>query len=293
MTTDKLYIFGEVLFDCFPTGEEVLGGAPFNVACHLHALGDNPVFISRVGADKYGETILQAMRKVRMITDWLQHDVVHPTGQVEVTLHNGDPRYNIVKDSAYDFISSELLPVQHGDGILYHGTLGLRNGVARQALETMSGNGELKIFLDVNLREPWYQKEEVQRWMNNAHWVKMNLEELHILSDSRGDTKQLMTKIQEACGLAQIIVTRGEEGALIRTAEGQFFSSPPPKVEHLVDTVGAGDAFSAVYIHGLRAGWPIDKILVNAQRFAVQVIGIRGATTDEATFYRESIAAFV
>ena len=44
-------VFGEVLFDCFADGTRVLGGAPFNVAWHLQAFGEAPLFVSRVGDD--------------------------------------------------------------------------------------------------------------------------------------------------------------------------------------------------------------------------------------------------
>ncbi len=51
----SITVFGEVLFDCFPNGKQVLGGAPFNVAWHLQALGDDPTFISQIGDDTLGK----------------------------------------------------------------------------------------------------------------------------------------------------------------------------------------------------------------------------------------------
>ena len=61
METKRPWIFGEVLFDCFPDGSRVLGGAPFNVAWHLQALGLEPLFLSRVGRDAAGREIRTAM----------------------------------------------------------------------------------------------------------------------------------------------------------------------------------------------------------------------------------------
>ncbi len=283
----QLYIFGEVLFDRFPTGAQVLGGAPFNVAWHLQALGDQPRFISRVGNDEYGDRILQAMGNWGMNTADVQIDEVHSTGRVEVTITDGEPSYDIVADSAYDFISAEQLDEPIMAGILYHGTLCLRNLRARDTLSKISRNKNLKKFLDVNLRPPWWQRDEVFDWLKGAAWVKMNQEELRLLGAAATDIHQQMAELQTSCGLEQLIVTRGEQGALVRTIDGEFHSQRPEKAEHLIDTVGAGDAFSAVYIHGLRAGWTITTTLAKAQKFASKVIGIRGATTTDAAFYKD------
>lgn len=289
MNQRQVYIFGEVLFDCFPTGAKVLGGAPFNVAWHLQALGDQPRFISRVGNDECGDRILQAMGDWGMSTTDIQIDKVRPTGRVEVTITDGEPSYDIVSDSAYDFISAEQLGEPITAGILYHGTLCLRNQRARDTLSAIRRNRNLRVFLDVNLRPPWWQRDEVLEWLKNAAWVKMNQEELRLLGTSATDTQQQMAELQTTCGMEQLIVTRGEQGALVRTIEGEFHSRRPEKAEHLVDTVGAGDAFSAVYIHGLRAGWPISTILAKAQELASKVIGVRGATTTDAAFYQDFI----
>jgi fructokinase len=288
----ELYIFGEVLFDCFPTGEQILGGAPFNVAWHLQALGDQPRFISRVGNDEHGDKILQEMRNWGMGTTAVQIDAGHPTGRVEVAISNGEPSYDIVVDSAFDFISADQLCEPHAEGILYHGTLCLRNRTSRNAFHEIAQRTDLKIFLDVNLRSPWWQQDEVFGWLKNAAWVKMNQDELALLGAAATDIRQQMAELQSICGLEQLIVTRGEKSTLIRTRAGEFHSLLPEKVDHhLVDTVGAGDAFSAVYIHGLRAGWPITLTLRRAQQFAGQVIGLRGATTTDPTFYQDFIAS--
>jgi fructokinase len=285
----EIYIFGEVLFDCFSTGEQILGGAPFNVAWHLQALGDCPRLISRVGKDQCGDRILQAMRSWGLSTTEVQADAEHPTGRVEVTITDNEPSYDIVPHSAFDFISAQQLGGPFSDGILYHGTLCLRNEPSRNALWDIVRNSRLKIFFDVNLRSPWWKPDEVRSWLKNATWVKMNQEELVLLSCQTIDIRQQMAEMQATCGLEQLIVTRGEKGALVRTAAGEFHSLVPEKSAPLVDTVGAGDAFSAVYIHGLRASWPIAEILSQAQRFAGKIIGVRGATINDPAFYPQFI----
>ena len=94
-------IFGEVLYDCFPDGTMVLGGAPFNVAWHLQAFGCTPVFVSSVGTDAAGEKIIKAMDNWGMGTQWIERDPLHPTGRVNVTFVSNEPTYDIVRDSAW------------------------------------------------------------------------------------------------------------------------------------------------------------------------------------------------
>lgn len=287
----KIYILGEVLYDSFPDGQSILGGAPFNLAWHLYALGDNPHFISRVGRDEYGSRVLETMKQWGMDISGVQLDEEYPTGQVEVTFKDNEPSYNIVNNSAYDFISAQELPENVLDGILYHGSLSLRNEESREAYEKLIKNKNLRVFLDVNLRSPWWKKDELYGMLENAHWVKMNLEELKLLACSSADIKDQMNQIQSRYEIEQLIVTQGEDGALVRTAAGELYSQIPNKVARFVDTVGAGDAFSSMYIHGLHKGLSVDINLQQAQKFAGKVVGLRGGTTSDLDLYEEFISS--
>jgi fructokinase len=282
----QIALFGEVLFDIFPTGEKILGGAPFNVAWNLQALGDAPLFISRVGQDLYGADILQAMRTWGMSTTGVQCDPDHATGQVQVELTDNEPRYQIVSDRAYDFIHEGQLPVLGNGGLLYHGTLGLRHTVSRNALDQLRKAVNMSIFLDVNLRDPWWNQHEVEAWLLTARWVKLNKDELCALGFRASSLPDALEKLQNRFQMEQVILTCGEEGAIVRERTGDIHHLAAPPVEDFIDTVGAGDAFSAVYLHGLLAGWGIPETLDAAQRFAGKVISLRGATSTEASFYR-------
>ncbi|MCO5762707.1 MAG: PfkB family carbohydrate kinase [Chromatiaceae bacterium] len=195
--------FGEILIDVFPDGREVLGGAPFNVAWHLQGFGLNPLLISRVGADAAGERIRGAMAAWGMRLDGLQSDPVHPTGRVTVSLRDGEPSFDIVTDSAWDFIAADELP-DLIPAIVYHGSLALRNPVSAAALYALlarhgvgpaarlpaaavtratadrrTGAAARPLrFVDVNLRPPWWHAEEVRRLLDGADWVKLNQQEL-------------------------------------------------------------------------------------------------------------------
>lgn len=284
-----VWVFGEVLFDCFPTGERVLGGAPFNVAWHLQALGDRPRFISRVGDDELGKKIFKAMGHWGMDVTSVQVDPKHPTGQVEIDMIDGEPHYTITPGVAYDFIDAAAVNDLPESGILYHGSLCLRNEDSRQAFFKLARQPDLGIFLDVNLRSPWWSQEEVYALLEQARWAKLNEDELRELAFADTDIKNEMRAFAARFQLEQLIVTLGGEGAMVLTDDGQFYHVVPEAVTDVVDTVGAGDAFTAVYIHGLSRSWPVTETLRLAQRFASAVIGQRGAISTEADFYRSFV----
>lgn len=285
-----ILVFGEALFDCFPRGEQVLGGAPFNVAWHLQALGDHPIFISRVGDDTLGRNIISAMHDWGMQTHTVQIDPAHKTGQVEVTIIEGEPHYCITPNCAYDFISGDMIKNLPDSGILYHGTLGLRNAVSRDCLAEISQRSNLSIFLDVNLRSPWWLRQEVFSWLDQARWVKMNEDELRQLGFVSADIGESMRTLQSQFQLEQLIVTQGAKGAIVLAADSRLYPQTAIPVKHIANTVGAGDGFSALFIHGLKAGWPIDETLSAAQQFAAKVVGLPGATASDPRFYQQFFA---
>lgn len=285
-SSSKLTIFGEALFDCFPTGENVLGGAPFNVAWHLQALGDSPLFISRVGKDELGNIILSEMTSWGMTTKAIQQDSEHQTGRVDIRIDNDEPIYTFAEDNAWDFIDLSEIPTQEISGFFYHGTLVARRDIANKTLEKLTENPSLDIFVDVNLRSPWWQKEAVYHWLEQARWVKLNESELYELGFHSADLHQDMTRMHTHFHLDQLIVTRGEKGAIVRDTDGVFHQVAPSNHEQVVDTVGAGDAFTAMYIHGVLAGWDIEETLEKAQAFACRVVTQRGAISKDPDFYK-------
>lgn len=285
-------IFGEVLFDRFtdPVTDqttETLGGAPFNVAWHLHALGAGPRVVSRLGTDALGARIRAAMQEWGMDTGLLSTDPHHPTGTVEVRVEQGEPSYAILAERAYDFIDVADLPGIAPGTLLYHGTLAARHPVSAAALRALRATPGLAVFVDVNLRSPWWTAESAAALIGGATWVKLNAEELTLLAPPGGDVEQRARRLVDAQQLAAAFVTLGAEGALAVTAEGESLRLPSAPVARFVDTVGAGDGFAAVLILGLLRGWPLAETLRRAQGFASAILGQRGATGTDPAFYLE------
>ncbi|WP_462322915.1 PfkB family carbohydrate kinase [Halochromatium sp.] len=278
-------VFGEALFDCFPDGAEVLGGAPFNVAWHLAAFGLEPVFLSRVGEDALGERIDAAMREQGMTTLGLQRDPVHATGTVQVLLAGGEPSYEILPDRAYDHIDAAALPPLPERALLYHGSLALRQSVSADALRMLRGRLSPAVFLDVNLRDPWWQKDTLIELLNGATWVKLNADELALLAPEAEDVEARAQRLRERYELETVFATLGAEGAFAVAADGAVSRVAPAGDIQMVDAVGAGDGFASVLILGLIRHWPLPQTLERAQTFASAIVGLRGATVRDPGFY--------
>jgi fructokinase len=292
MNHTPIAIFGEVLFDQFPDGQQVLGGAPFNVAWHLQAFGLAPCFISRVGDDTKAEHIKHAMQTWGMATHQLQTDYEHTTGVVQITFNDDEPSYAILPNQAYDFIAADQLDLGNQYLVIYHGTLALRHETSTHALEVLKTHHQSKIFLDVNLREPWWQADRVKHIIDQAHWVKLNEHELAHLQPLHSDLKEAMALFLARHHLEVLIVTCGERGAFALNQLGEYIEVTPTTQLAVVDTVGAGDAFAAVLLLGLQRGWSLAVTMQRAQSFASKLVTQQGATVQDLEFYQPFIKAW-
>ena len=282
-------IFGEVLFDCFPDGNSVLGGAPFNVAWHLQAFGMSPLVVSSIGDDELGQNVKSAMLDWGMGVSGLQLDPLHPTGSVDIEFNNGEPQYTIVEHRAYDYIDAELLPPLPRNRLLYHGTLALRNQASRDALSSLKQHHSDTVFMDVNLRDPWWEKTFVLNLANDADWVKLNEDELIQLGRGAGDIESQAREFLRTHHLKGLVVTLGAKGAIALTDDGAHAQATPSQTLEVVDTVGAGDAFTSVLILGITLQWPLEQTMQRAQQFASLMVGRQGATVHDQGFYQAMI----
>ncbi len=279
-------IFGEVLFDCFPDGREVLGGAPFNVAWNLQAFGQQPFFISSVGDDPQGQQIKKSMASWSMNTDFLQHDQSRLTGRVDITLTNGEPRFAILPNQAYDNISSVIPRIEETPTFLYHGSLALRDDRNRTTLTNLKRNYPCPIFLDVNLRNPWWIGDDILAMIEDATWLKMNSDECRALFPDQENMHSCGAMILDRFDLQAVFITMGSKGATAYLPDSAPLSIEPSSLVAVEDTVGAGDAFSSVLLLGLTKGWPVQITLDRAQEFASAVVGQRGAISQNKEFYQ-------
>jgi fructokinase len=292
MTTPAVAIFGEVLFDRFDDGVEILGGAPFNVAWHLQAFQQAPLFISRIGQDQAGAKIQAAMQTWGISQAALQIDAEFPTGAVEISLNNGEPEYQILANQAYDFIDEQSLPA-FDCPVLYHGSLAARQPVSLYALQRLINRHQGKVFIDINLRQPWWNQTAVAELLTQANWVKLNHQELQQLQVAGDSLEAKMRLFIERYQLEVLVVTLGEQGAWAIDENGELLTVQPDSLQVVVDTVGAGDAFASVLLLGILKAWPLAVSLQRAQQFASALVGQRGATVSDLDFYQSFKAAWL
>jgi fructokinase len=284
-------VFGETLFDHFPDETRALGGAPFNVAWHLQGFKAAPLLITRIGRDPEGREIQARMGKWGMNSQGVQLHPDRPTGKVTVSFEGGDARFRIEPGQAYDQIESGELPPSEflvQADLLYHGTLAMRESGSREALAHLRDTVEAPVLVDLNLRDPWWTPDTVEWALGSAHWAKMNGQEATTLAGvahhSDGAVEEAAEKIRDRHGIRRLIITLGARGAL-GLHSGGTVRQEGTEVEDLVDTVGAGDAFSAVVAVGIHFSWPMDTILRRAAAFAADICRIRGATVRDPGLY--------
>ncbi len=289
---ETILLFGEVLADIFDD-RKVFGGAPFNVARHLQAFGLHPVLITRTGNDELRRDLLAVIKDAGMDDRGIQLDVSRPTGQVMVHMEGREHRFEILPEQAYDYIHAgitHMITLAVRPQLIYFGTLAQRSAKSAQALGELIRSSNAPRFLDINLRKPWYDVSTLERSLRRANLVKLNEEELDILTSlfrlSGKNQVQNADALVRCFGLDGVLVTCGERGAWQLDNEGKAESvEGSTSLRSLVDTVGAGDGFASVYILGLLRDWPPTLTLSRANDFAATLCEIRGAIPDSADFY--------
>ena len=141
------------------------------------------------------------------------------------------------------------------------------------------------MFMDVNLRPPWWEEDWVRRRIEAARWTKLGDSELRTQERAGTGLEAKARALREKCDLELLIVTRGAEGVLVCDGDGALLEIPAQVSHKVVDTVGAGDAFSAVVILGLLRDWNSGDTFQRAQDFAGAIVGIQGAVPRDKVFY--------
>jgi fructokinase len=206
------------------------------------------------------------------------------TGQVRVDLQGSQHSFRILPEQAYDYVNAKvarLVTLSRKPDLIYFGTLAQRHPVSRQALRTLLKTAEAPRFLDLNLRAPWYDEATLRESLHAAEVVKLNLEELAVLAgmfDLSGQSaRDHGRNLMQSFPIQKLVVTAGPRGAWLLHADGCEAYVEGGDETPIVDSVGAGDAFAAVFILGLLRDWPSALALERADAFARAICGIRGA----------------
>ncbi|QNH62846.1 carbohydrate kinase family protein [Hymenobacter sediminicola] len=278
--SNKIACFGEILWDVLPTGKQP-GGAPFNVAVHLHQLGQSVDLISRVGDDDLGSELLDFVASKGLRTDYVQLGKTHLTGVVKANVDDANEvTYKIVQPVAWDYIQydAELETLVEQAEVFVFGSLAARQAGTRETLYRLLEHAKFKVF-DVNMRPPHYSKEVVKYLLEKANLVKMNHHELAEIMAWFGeetDRPTAMRWLANRFDLQAVCVTCGADGALLWTND-QLYRAPGVAVE-VKDTIGSGDSFLAALLKGWLAGQEPGEMLRFACATGALVATHQGAT---------------
>jgi fructokinase len=274
---------GEVLWDLLPSGRQ-FGGAPANFAYHASVLGAEAHVVSAVGDDPLGREILERLDALDIRRTHVAVDRQHPTGTVSVELDaHGKPTYVIHEGVAWDFIPATpaLFALAQQASVICFGSLAQRSPASRDTIQGIlhaSVGHCLRVF-DINLRQHYYSAGVVTAGLAAADGLKLNDEGLPIVADLtglHGDESSLLRALQERYRLRLIALTKGAHGSVLCGPEE--YSVHPGVPTTIVDTVGAGDAFTAAVALGLLAGRCLGDINEHANRLASYVCSQPGAT---------------
>jgi fructokinase len=283
---------GEVLWDLLPTGPQ-LGGAPANFTHLAAALGARAIMVTRVGHDDLGREVIRRFTQVSLPRDTVQVDLARPTGTVAVTLDGqGVPHYTFADDAAWEQleVTNDALEAVRGAHAVCFGTLGQRSAISRNAIQQLVAAAPadaLKIF-DINLRLDFYSREVIEASMRLSNVLKLNEEELEVLTamfSLRGDVRERIESSARSFGFKLVALTRGSSGSLLYREGGWSAFGPTPV--QIVDTVGAGDAFSAALTMGLLVRMPLEDVHAIAADVARYICSQPGATPPLPKVFRQ------
>jgi fructokinase len=279
---------GEVLWDLLLTGPQ-LGGAPANFAYHAHALGAEAHVITRVGSDDQGREILRRFRDMGLRHSAVQIDERAPTGTATVALSgNGLAQFTIQDNVAWDYLvaTEEATTLASSVDAICFGSLAQRSESSRNAIRKLVASSPaqaLRVF-DVNLRQRFYTCEVIKRSLQLANVLKLNDDELPTLAamfNLTGSIENQVESLARIFSLKVVALTRGANGSLLyQDLEDTKWSDCVSDPVEVVDTVGAGDSFTAALVLGLLSKMDLDEINAVANAVARYVCSQAGATPE-------------
>ena len=282
----RVVVLGEVLWDLFEHSRR-LGGAPLNFGVHARRLGHPVSLISALRADEPGERAAEMIAALDLDTRFLQTTSRFPTGTAQVEIgEGGETQFTIPRPAAYDAVDLSArdldLLAQGEPGWFYYGTLFASTDQGRNALhQILHALRGARKFYDLNLRPGSDSPKLVCELLQSADVVKLNEEELQSIHEYSGLPLNMEAFCREGSsryGWQAVGVTLGDRGCAV-LAGGRYVESAVHPVE-VVDTVGAGDAFAAAFMHGLTLNWPATEIACFANRVGALIASRHGAIPD-------------
>jgi fructokinase len=279
----RALVVGEVLWDRFPDSAR-LGGAPLNFAAQFQRLGHTPRLVSAVGTDAAGDEAVRIIHGLGIDIAWLQSTARFATGAATVRVGaSGEPVFFIERPAAYDALELSDVEIAHisnwRPSWMYYGTLFPCSAGGRRTLDRLLQHlPDAMCFYDLNLRPGFDAPSLVGDLLRAAHVVKLNEAEQASVCRHTGlptDFERFCRDGRQRFGWKAVALTLGVRGCAVLAGD-DFVQSPAVPVA-VVDSVGAGDAFAAAFVHGLASGWTATATADFANRAGAAVAAVRGA----------------
>jgi len=294
ITGNKLVCYGEILWDVLPSGE-LPGGAPMNVAYHLHRLNQPVSLITAIGNDLHGTALVNVLSKWGIGIEHCQIDHYHPTGMVYAQPTGPhEMSYDIVFPSAWDFIfwNDAYADLMQETDYLVFGSLACRNHTSGNTMFKLLETAKNKV-LDINIRPPHFSARTVEQLLQKTNILKLNLAELDLIAGWYSSLSAITDKVQlvqDRFSINTIVVTLGDKGALL-CMDGNFYEHPGYKVQ-VADTVGSGDAFLAAFLSRLMNRASPEEILDFACAMGALIASYTGACPEYDIREIKTLASF-
>lgn len=282
MTNDRHSIdvitFGESMGLLYPEGPKGIGeggsmaqsfgGAESNLAIGLSRLGCTAGWFGRLGLDPLGTGILKTLRGEGVDVSRATQTDEAPTGLMLRQVVRGQSSvYYYRKDSA----ASRMLPahvdpdyiatarIVHFTGITAALSAGCRDTI-RHVISLCKEHG-VRISFDPNLRLKLWNIEDARPVLlelaEASDYFLPGYDECKLLFDTE-DESAIMERLRKLPGMS---IVKSFNGSNAIVYKDRTFTLPFERVDHVVDTVGAGDGFCAGFLAGLSKGWSPDEAL--------------------------------
>ena len=278
----KVIAVGEIVWDMLPAGKQ-LGGAPLNFAFFSKELGAEAYAVSAIGNDVLGDETLAVASATGVNLDYLQRNNL-PTSRVLISLDNeGVPQYEIVENVAWDALECPqmILDLVKDASVMCWGSLAQRSVTSRQSVLAMLAATPkecVKVF-DINIRQHYYSREVIETSLGYADILKLNEDELPLVASIlglSGPEHDIVSQLIEKYALKYLVYTHGADFSEVFSATGEYSHVPTPKVK-VVDTVGAGDSFTAVFVTSILQGLSMAESHARAVEVSAYVCTQNGA----------------
>lgn len=278
----KVIAVGEIVWDMLPAGKQ-LGGAPLNFAFFSKELGAEAYAVSAIGNDVLGDEALAVASATGVNLDYLQRNNL-PTSRVLISLDSeGVPQYEIVENVAWDALECPqmILDLVKDASVMCWGSLAQRSVTSRQSVLAMLAAAPkecVKVF-DINIRQHYYSREVIETSLGYADILKLNEDELPLVASLlglSGQERDIVRQLIEKYALKYLVYTHGADFSEVYSATGEYSHVPTPKVK-VVDTVGAGDSFTAVFVTSILQGLSMAESHARAVEVSAYVCTQNGA----------------